>query len=318
LRSDNGRIVTVGLSPAWDVVCRGRGLEWGRHQNIDEQVVRPAGKAMNVSCALAWMGVRSIAAGLWGREDYGEMETTVARLGGRIIEAQMTAVEGRTRRNVTVVDTLHHREMHLRAAADLASADSLQKLTLSLSGLVHLGDTCVFAGAMPAGELLAPTVDLLGACRRSGASIAVDTYGPVLKAIVNAGLAWLIAPNVEELRELLGSQVEDTPGPLLDAGRTLLDSTEIALISRGEQGALLVTKGGAWAGGSTVRRETPSTVGCGDYLLAGFLAGFDETGDPQAALAWGLKAAAARAWAWTETRTWAQVEKEVAVAVEPV
>ncbi|MBP7052882.1 MAG: bifunctional hydroxymethylpyrimidine kinase/phosphomethylpyrimidine kinase [Phycisphaerae bacterium] len=317
MSNDSGRIVTVGLSPAWDVVCRGRELEWGRHQGINEQTVRPAGKALNVSYALAWMGAPSIAAGLWGCEDYGEMEGAVARLGGRI-ESRMTAVEGRTRRNVTVVDTANRREMHLRAASGLASADTLGQLAAGLTNLVRPGDTCVFAGAMPAGELLASTVDLVRTCRRRGARIAADTYGPVLRGIVDAGLAWLIAPNVEELRELLGSQVEDTPARLVEAGQSLLDRAEAVLISRGEQGALLVTKAGVWTGNSTVRREVLSTVGCGDYLLAGFLAGLAEKGDLPAALAQGLQAATARAWGWTETGTWAQARKEVAVAVSPL
>lgn len=313
----NGRIITVGLAPAWDVVCRGRGIEWGWHQTIDEQVVRPAGKALNVSCALAWMGDPSVAAGLWGRDDSSEMQAGVARLSGRI-EARMTAVEGGTRRNITVVDALHGREMHLRAPSDLASAGSLRELAANLAGLVRPGDTCVFAGAMPGSELLAPAVELVRTCRRCGGRIAADTYGPVLKGIVDAGLAWLIAPNVEELRELIGSEVEDAPDALVEAGRTLLDRVEMALVSRGEHGALLVTKAGVWIGRATDRRPVLSTVGCGDYLLAGFLAGLAKTSDPPAALAHGLKAATARAWGWTETRTWPQVDKEVAVVVEPM
>jgi 1-phosphofructokinase family hexose kinase len=313
---NGGGIITVGVSPAWDVCCRGRGLEWGRHAIIDEQTVRAAGKAMNVSFALAWMGCPSIAAGLWGRDDHDEMTVATARQGGRI-ETRMTVVEGRTRRNISVVDTLHHREMHLRDPKSLVSTDNLRRLNGDLSGLVRPGATCVFSGAMPAGEFLAPAVDLVRTCRRAGARIAVDTYGPVLKSIVDAGLAWLIAPNVEELRELLGSAVEDAPAALIDAGRTLLDRLDMALISRGERGALLVAKTGVWTGCATARQEALSTVGCGDYLLAGFLAGFRETGDPQAGLTRGLKAATARAWGWTETKTWSQIEKEVAVAIEP-
>lgn len=313
----NGRIITVGLSPAWDVVCRGRGIEWGRHQTIDEQVVRPAGKALNVSCALAWMGAPSVAAGLWGRDDYGEMQAGVARLSGRI-EARMTVVEGRTRRNVTVVDVRYRREMHLRAPSGLASANGLRELAANLARLIRRCDTCVFAGAMPAGELLASTVELVRTCRRCDARIAADTHGAVLKEIVDAGLASLIAPNVEELCELIGSEVEDTPVALVEASRTLLDRVEMALVSRGEHGALLVTKVGVWMGGAADRRPVLSTVGCGDYLLAGFLAGLAKTSDPPAALAHGLKAATARAWGWTETRTWPQVDKEMVVAVEPM
>jgi 1-phosphofructokinase family hexose kinase len=269
----DGRIITVAPAPAWDVVCRGRDLDWGRHATIDEQTVRPAGKALNVSRALAWMGVESTAAGLWGRDDYDEMRAAVARLGA-LIRVEATLVQGRTRRNITVVDTLRGREMHLRDASTLASADSLRRLRTDLERLIEPGDICVFAGAMPAGDLLAPTVGLMEACRRRGARIAVDTHGPVLRAVVDAGLAWMIAPNVEEFRDLLGSEVKDTPASLAGAGRGLLRRSGLLLISRGSKGAMLLTEAGTWTGAVMTQRPVFSTVGCGDYLLAGFLPAF--------------------------------------------
>jgi fructose-1-phosphate kinase PfkB-like protein len=81
---------------------------------------------------------------------------------------------------------------------------------------------------------------------------------------------------------------------------------------------MLLTEAGTWTGAVMTQRPVFSTVGCGDYLLAGFLAGFRERGDPQAALAGGLKAATARAWGWTEARSWRQVDKEIAVVMETV
>ena len=311
------RIITIGLAPAWDVSCRGRDLDWGRHIEIDEQIVRPAGKALNVSCALAWMGLPSVAAGLWGREDCDEMHRAVVKTAARI-DVRITAVAGRTRRNVTVVDTGNDREMHLRCRSDLASEQSLRRLRTDLGRLVHEGDVCVFAGAMPAGELLEPVIDLVRTCQRAGGRIAVDTYGLALWSIVGAGLAWLISPNVEELRELLGSPVADTSENLAQAGRNLLDGMEMVLVSRGEKGAVIVTKEDAWTGCCATPGRVLSTVGCGDYLLAGFLAGLRATSDPAAALARGLKLATARAWGWTETQSWSRVEKEIAVAVERV
>lgn len=314
---DCGRIVTIGLAPAWDISCRGRDLEWGRHLDLDEQVIRPAGKALNVSYALSWMGGQSVAAGLWGREDYDEMRRAVERLGGSV-DVHMTAAEGRTRQNVTVVDTLQHREMHLRRRSDLASERSLRQLNADLSKLVHAGDVCVFAGAMPAGALLEPTVDLVRTCHRAGARIAADTHGPALGGIVETGLPWLIAPNVEELCELLGFAVDDAPERLAEAGRRLLNKMDMILISRGEKGALIVTKDGAWNGCCTTQGAVLSTVGCGDCLLAGFLAGAGETGDPSVALARGLKVATACAWGWMDRQSWTQVDKKIVVTVEPV
>jgi 1-phosphofructokinase len=312
----DGRTITIGLSPAWDISCRGQDLDWGRHVDLDEQVVRPAGKALNVSYALAWMGERSIATGLWGQEDYDEMRRAVERLGGRI-DVQMTAVEGRTRQNITAVDMRNQREMHLRQKSELASAASLRQLDADLKKLVHEGDICVFAGAMPTGGLLEATANLVRACHHAGARIAVDTSGPALQSIVAADLPWLISPNVEELRGLLGIAVEDTPEQLAEASRTLLSGMDMVLVSRGERGALIVTKAGAWTGHTITQGKVLSTVGCGDYLLAGFLAGFCETGDPAAALGTGLKVATARAWGWTESESWPRVDKEITVAVEP-
>ena len=290
-------------------------MDWGRHVDIDEQVVRPAGKALNVSYALAWMGGGSVAAGLWGREDYDEMQRAVERLGGQI-DVRMTAVEGRTRQNITVVDTFNHREMHLRRKSELASESSLRQLNADLRELVHEGDVCVFAGAMPAGELLAPTVNLVRTCHRAGAQIAVDTHGPALQSIVEAGLPWLISPNVEELRGLLGGAVEDTPEKLIEACRGLLNRMDMVLISRGEKGALIVAKAGAWTGHCVTQGKVLSTVGCGDYLLAGFLAGLCEAGDPSVALARGLRVATARAWGWTESESWMRADKEIVLGVE--
>jgi 1-phosphofructokinase family hexose kinase len=311
----NARIVTIGLAPAWDITCRGRDLDWGRHAEIDGQVSRPAGKALNVSYALAWMGLKSVATGLWGRDDYDPMQRALDRLGG-LIDARMTIVEGRTRQNITVVDTLNHREMHLRQRSSLASEHSLRQLDADLGELIQEGDLCVFSGAMPAGGVLEQAVALVRTCHRRGARIAVDSHGPALRSIVEAGLTSLISPNVEELRELLGCPVEDTPERLVEAGQRLLNRMDMVLVSRGEQGALVVTREGVWTGRCETQGQVLSTIGCGDYLLAGFLAGIRETEDPRVALARGLKVATACAWGWAESESWARTDKDVAVAVE--
>lgn len=94
----------MGLSPAWDITCRGKRLGWGLHKDIDEQTIRPAGKALNISRALAWMGQKSVAAGLWGRDDYGKMLEYVRPL-QKFVKIKRAAVDGRTRQNITVVDT---------------------------------------------------------------------------------------------------------------------------------------------------------------------------------------------------------------------
>jgi 1-phosphofructokinase family hexose kinase len=309
-----GRIVTIGLAPAWDVSCRGKDLDWGRHLDIDEQVVRPAGKALNISSALAWMGCASVASGLWGRDDFEAMRTTVQGW-GPFVRVDMTAIDGSTRRNITVVDTKGRREMHLRCPNYLATPASLTHFNGNLRRTVCPDDTCVFAGAMPAGDLIDSSVALVESCRRQGGEIVVDTYGPVLKRLVDAGLPSHVAPNVEELGELLGAPVKDTPAKLVAAARTLLEKVPTILISRGSKGAIVVTQESVWAGRTTTRGKVLETVGCGDCLLAGFLAGYRQSNNLRTALAHALTVATARAWGLTETKTWSVARKQIDVEV---
>jgi 1-phosphofructokinase len=323
-------IITVGLSPAWDITCRGQSLDWGRHEYIDEQTIRPAGKALNVCKALAWMGQASIAAGLWGRDDYEQMLKFMRASSGRVkIKIKMTAVAGSTRRNVTVVDTASGKDIHLRHRSHLASPKALRKLTRDLETLVHKDSLCVFAGTMPEGERLGDVIRVIEFCKSRGAKIVLDTSGPALRGIVHAGAVWLIKPNVEELCELLdeppsakayggGRKIKDGPVSLARAGRRLLDRAEIVLISRGRKGSVVVTKEGAWQARCLGRARVSSTVGCGDYLLGGFLKGLKDKPDAAGALQTATRVATAKAWGWMESNAWPQVKRKITVEINRV
>jgi len=306
---DRISIITIGLSPAWDITCRGRNIDWGLHQEIDEQIVRPAGKALNVSKALAWMGQRNIAAGLWGSDDFPQMLAAVRSLWPSI-RIKLTPIAAPTRQNITIVDSAANKEMHLRNKSRLASAKTLKKLQADLEQIVHKGSICVFAGTMPDGGLLGDVIRIVEFCKSRRAKIVLDTSGHPLKEIVDTGSAWMIKPNVEELRELLGEHVKDGPVSLAKAGRKLLDKVEIVLISRGARGGVVVTKDGAWQGRCAGRAKVFSTVGCGDFLLAGFL---KDSSVMDAALKTAIKVATARAWGWTEKMSWLDVKSRIHV-----
>jgi 1-phosphofructokinase len=310
-------IITIGLSPAWDITCRGHNLDWGLHQKIDEQTIMPAGKALNVSKALAWMGQRSIAAGLWGSDDHEQMKMAMRSL-WPLIRVKMTAVAAPTRKNITIVDSANSKEMHLRDKSRLASAKTLKKLQTDLKAIVSEGSICVFAGSMPNSELLGDVIRTVEFCKSRGAKVVLDTSGHPLQEIVKSGSVWLIKPNVAELCELLGEQVNDAPVSLAKAGQKLLDKVEIVFISRGKKGGVVVTKDGAWQGRCAVRTKVFSTVGCGDYLLAGFLKALEDGSGTVIALKKAIKVATARACGWAENMSWLDVQSGIKVQVKRI
>ena len=312
--SKNHSIITVGLCPSWDTVCRFDGIEWGEHKTVSSADSRPAGKALNISRALAWMGEKNIAAGLWGRDDFQQMTKAMRPL-EKLVKVKMTAVAGSTRRNVTVVDTLNEREMHLRNKSELASKKALRKLEADSRAIVKKGSICVFAGMMPEDELLGDVIRIIKSCRQHGAEIVVDTYGNALKRILETGAVWMIKPNVEELQELLGEQITHSPAALARAGRKLLDKVDVVIISRGKKGSLVVTDKGAWQGRCVGHSKVLSTVGCGDYLLAGFLKGLKDKSDMTSALKTAIKVATARAWGFCDKMPWPAAQRKVKVRV---
>ena len=311
------KIITIGLCPCWDIICEGGNLSWSDHQRIDRQCCRPAGKALNLSRALTWMQTNNTAAGLWGRDDYAEMLREIKPL-RKYLNVRFTVVPGVTRRNVTVIDTKSRREMHLRIPSLLACGSALKVLRADLKHLVKADWLCVFSGSLPSEPYLPSLLSMVNDCRDRGAKIILDTSGQPLRAIVESGGLFLWKPNVAELEELIGKSIRNTPAALAKAGRTLLDRAEMILISRGAKGAVLVTRTGIWQAKGICRGRVHSTVGCGDYLLAGFLQGVSQGRNRRTALQWGIQAGVARAYRFEHNLTWAQVRRTVRVNIHPV
>ena len=313
-----GAIVTVGICPCWDITCFVDGVSWGDHARMNLQRVVPAGKALNISRALCWMGVSSKAAGLWGRSDCDQMAEQMACL-GEFVDVKFTPVEGQTRRNVTIIDTQNKREMHLRAASDLVSAESLKELSCDLSEIVTPGAIYVFAGALPEDEMLCDVEGIISQLCSAGGKIVIDSSGKALKRIVDMGDIWIVKPNIDELRQLLGADVDDNAADIVAAARQLMGKVRIVLVSRGKKGAIAV--GPDFAVEGFITEETDdigSTVGCGDYLLAGFIGGDEDLhdgGQVGSALGRAIKVATAKAWGLCEKTDWQNAQKMINIDI---
>jgi len=316
--TERRRIVTVGVSHCWDIVCKGENLVWNSHEQRVDQSIRPAGKAINVSRTLAWIGRSSTVAGLWGADDHKQMLRSLSPL-KKFVKVECTVVPGRTRQNVTIVDIAKCREIHLRFPSELISTKTLKLLQRDLAKIVTRSSYCVWAGSMGPDKYLPEILRMMATCLDLKARLIVDTSGSILEQIVSNGNIWLIKPNVSELRGLLGRNVADRSISLAKAGKQLLSNVRNVLISRGNKGAILVTEDGTLtARCRNQRRKVHCTVGCGDALLAGFLHGLVSGSSRRQALRTALQVATAKAWGLTDSLTWSQAGRSIKVDVQPV
>ena len=311
-RVTDRNIITVSFNPVWDRTCYVDGLEWGDHKVMASQTCVPAGKALNISKALAWMSVPSVAAGLWGSTDHTDISEALSELKD-YLQPAFTVVDGKTRQNVTVLDTRNGREMHLRSGDTLVTPDALMQLRQDLKKCVDQQSSVIFAGSIPQGQIQDQCVELIEWIRGRCSELVVDTSGSALAQIIKNGTVDVMKPNLDELSELLGGQVENDIQVIIAKTRQLCNQVKTIVVSLGADGAVAVTKELAvHCKGVDPGHRVVNTVGCGDYLLGGYLSA-DLVADLTTKLTTGIKASTAKALGWVETKPWQEVQQNIKV-----
>lgn len=292
------RIVTVTLNPAVDRVLEAPGFAVGRHMRGRRIALYPAGKGINVSRALATLGMRSIATGFVGRGELGMFEEHLEETGDGRITCQLLVVRARTRDNVTIVDPVNDTETHIRDEGFEIQPEDVGRIASKLALLAREDAIMVFAGSSPPGLSSAAFAHLIERCAERGAQIVVDTSIDGLRELHDQG-AWLMKLNREELAAVSGMKTE-RERDVIAAARSLTERSKGRVrhvaATMGADGAVLIGESVALRGRVGVHPgRIVSTVGCGDCLVAGLLTGWIRTGDWKSALREGLAAATAGA-----------------------
>jgi len=278
-------IVTLTLNPSVDRTVEVETLARGEVMRALRVRVDPGGKGINVSRALAAHDLPTRAVVTVGGA---EGEHLVTLLRGTGIEIVPVPITGAIRSNITVAEPDGTTTKLNEPGAQLSS-EELAAVVAAVMGAVASADWFVASGSLPTGtppEFYAHLVRMLA---DSGTRVAVDTSGPALEAVMAAGPT-LVKPNRDELAQVTGRHLR-TIGDVVEAATQLRAlGAGAVLASLGADGAVLVDADGA-VHGRTPAVSPLSSVGAGDAMLAGFLAGGGKGGDALVeALAWGAAA----------------------------
>jgi 1-phosphofructokinase len=278
-------IVTLTLNPSVDRTVEVEKLARGEVMRAQGVRVDPGGKGINVSRALATHGLATRAVVTIGGAE-GEHLVTLLRQTG--IEIVPVPIRGAIRSNITVVEPDGTTTKFNEPGAQL-STDELNAVFAAVREAVASADWLVASGSLPPGTPATVYADLVRSLAGSGTSVAIDTSGPALEAVLTAGPT-LVKPNRDELAEATGRQLL-TIADVVEAACQLRDlGAGAVLASLGAEGAVLVDDEGALHG-RTPAVPPLSSVGAGDAMLAGFLAGGGKGADALLeALAWGAAA----------------------------
>ena len=286
-------IYTVTFNPAVDYVVYTSEMAIGEINRARDENVFFGGKGVNVSLILNELGVRSKALGFVAGFTGAAIENSLREKG---IETDFVHLKnGISRINVKIKSGINaYLETELNGKGPDVSEDSLEELCKKLDVLAD-GDTLVLAGSIP--ESMPTDIYQKILERMSGKNIRtiVDARRDLLLNVLKYK-PYMVKPNHHELGEIFGVTLRTTDGITEYALKLKEKGARNVLVSMAGDGALLLDESGNTHICRACRGIVNNSVGAGDSLMAGFIAGLDEKGDIDYAMKLGTAAGGATAF----------------------
>jgi 6-phosphofructokinase 2 len=186
------------------------------------------------------------------------------------IEDRIVAIAGDTREDFSVTEEASGQQYRFVLPGPAMVPTEYDGVLDAIRALERAPQMIVASGSLPPGAPPGFYREVAKAARDIGAEIVVDASGAALAAALEEGVT-LIKPSLREFREFTGLALssEDSWGSAAAKLITKGQARAVAL-TLGEDGAILVTRDGAWRGFAP-KVEVISAVGAGDSFLGALL-----------------------------------------------
>lgn len=281
-------IYTVTFNPAVDYIVHTKELTAGAVNRSDGEEIYFGGKGINVSLVLAQLGVKSIALGFVAGFTGEAIEKGIAKAG---IEADFVHLDnGFSRINVKIKS---EKETELNGQGPDIDGKALDELFAKLDRL-NTGDTLVLAGSIPASLPADIYERILEKLSGRNIRVVVDATKDLLLNVLKYK-PFLIKPNNFELGEIFDTEMKTTEDIVKYAGKLREMGAVNVLVSMAGDGAVLLDEYGKTHICGVCKGKVKNSVGAGDSMVAGFIAGC-EKGDYEYALKLGTASGGATAF----------------------
>lgn len=264
-------VYTVTFNPAVDYIVHTKELRAGATNRSDSEEIYFGGKGINVSIVLSELGVKSKALGFVAGFTGAAIERGVSEKG---IDADFVHLSGGfSRINVKIKSD---EETELNGQGPKIPDEAVQQLFAKLDELQD-GDTLVLAGSIPS-SLPSDIYERILA-RLSGRKIraVVDATKDLLVKVLKYQ-PFLIKPNNFELGEIFGVELHTTDEIVKYAEKLHEMGARNVLVSMAGDGAVLLDEIGKTHVCGVCRGTVKNSVGAGDSMVAGFIAGCEKAG----------------------------------------
>lgn len=266
-------IYTVTLNPAIDYVVDCGEIAMGAVNRLGSGEIFFGGKGINVSFVLAELGIPSKTLGFTAGFTGEAIEKGIAE---KDIATDFVRLDsGFSRINIKLRTGLPT-ETELNGQGPQIPEDKIRELFSRFEAMKE-GDTIVLAGSIPTSISADIYEKILAHLQEKNIRAVVDASGNLLLNVLKYR-PFLIKPNNFELGEIFGDIV-DTPEKAVEYAFKLKEMGAVnVLVSMAEQGAVLVDESGKIHISKAYSGTVKNTVGAGDSMVAGFIAGYEKGG----------------------------------------
>ncbi|WP_407725206.1 1-phosphofructokinase [Ruminococcus sp. JL13D9] len=262
-------IFTVTLNPSIDYVVRLDKLTNGITNRTTSEEYYFGGKGINVSCVLAELGLDSTAYGFVAGFTGEAIEKGIRN--DRIITDFIKLKHGISRINIKIKAGV---ETEINCQGPHIDDSELERLLQKIDRIAN-GDTLVIAGSIPNTMPDDVYERMLERISRKDVKIVVDATKQLLVNSLKYK-PFLIKPNRQELSEIFGTEVKTEEDIEKYAKELQKMGAKNVLISLGGEGAMLIDENGEKHKAGVLKEKVINTVGSGDSMVAGFVAGYEK------------------------------------------
>lgn len=260
-------IYTITFNPALDYIVKMDEFNLGHVNRSNNEFVYAGGKGINVSIVLNNLEVKSKALGFIAGFTGDEIERRVREFGCDTDFIKLK--EGMSRINVKIKAYV---ESEINGGGPDISAEALQELYGKLDTLTS-GDILVLAGSIPKTMPTDVYERIMERLQEKGVKFIVDTTGESLLKVLKYN-PFLIKPNHHELGELFGVKLNNKE-EVIEYAKKLKDmGAQNVIISMAGDGAVLINSNGDVTTSNVPKGVVKNSVGAGDSMVAGFIAGY--------------------------------------------
>lgn len=284
-------IYTVTLNPAVDCTMQISGYCGGRVNRADSEVLTAGGKGINMSVILSRLGIETKALGFCAGDTGHLLCSLLDRMN---CPNSMTELDGQlTRINVKLHTGTEETEINGKGP-DISS-DELSDFISMLESTVKDGDTLILAGSVPASVPSNIYAEIMRRFNGRNVRLIADTSGNLLLELLEMK-PFLVKPNNFELGEICGCGINSSSDAFEGAEKLRKMGAQNVLVSLAGDGAVLLCSDGSRYEAKPPKGTVKNSVGAGDSMLAGFLAGLELYNDFESALMLGIASGSATAY----------------------